>query len=427
MVLAAGGLWYAMNMVDTYILQSTIQLWWVYSGGIDGARAILSSIASSTITVAGTVFSITIVVLSLASRQFGTRILRSFIADRGNQIVLGTFLGTFIYCLLMLGTLRGIGGTGSIPQAGVMLSLILALTSIGVLVYFIHHISSSIQSHNVVAAVTNELMQTIERVFPEKIEKDSKGHGKLKDGPDFPENFHLQAYAITSSGSGYIQEIDLESLIGLAVKRDLVIHIQHRAGHFIGRGSLLVLASPREHIDEKIISSIRKAFILGVEQTAEQDVGYSIDRLVQIAVSALSPSYNDPFTVINYLDWLGVALCDLANRKIPSPNHYDSGTRIRVIEKPILYTKFLEIAFNKLHHAVQDHTDVITHILDTILVIGRSVARKEDREALLKQANIFYEAANRQIRGSDLEQVDEHYRAVVKSLVISPPNVSQIS
>jgi len=415
MVISAVILSYIMNLIEISIGDIT-GLWWVYSGSIEGARSILSSIATSTITVAGTIFSITIAVLSFSSRQFGSRIIRRFISDRGNQIVLGTFLATFIYCLLTLGTLQG--GDGSIPQASVMAAFILAIASIGVLVYFIHHIAVSIQSNSVIASVAGELRQTLHRVFPGIINERSQGRLELKEEPAILPEFKRESYCLLARNNGYIQEIDLESLLKIAVNNNLILMLQYRAGDFVNKGSEIAKVYPGKCPGDKVVNAILKSFIQGNEQTPEQDVGYSFDRLVQVAVSALSPSYNDPFTAITCIHWIGVNLIDLAGRKIPSPNHFDRNKQIRVIEKPLYYARFVKIAFDKFQHAAGEHTDVLVCLLDTLALIAGRVIRTEDYAPLFEQLNQLYEAAHLRLKGSNLQRVVKHYQIAVKAFQI---------
>ena len=135
---------------------------WVYTGGPEGARAVLSTIAGSMITVAGVTFSITIVALTLASQQFGPRLLRSFLRDLGNQIVLGTFVSTFVYCLLVLRTVRGNDDAQFVPHLAVTLGVVLAMLSLGVLIFFIHHVSTSIQASQIIASVAADLEASID-------------------------------------------------------------------------------------------------------------------------------------------------------------------------------------------------------------------------------------------------------------------------
>lgn len=412
MVIGAALLWIVMNQVDAYI-EDTIRFWWVYTGGVEGARSILSSIATSTITVAGTVFSITIAVLSFSSRQFGSRIIRRFINDRGNQVVLGTFLATFIYCLLKLGTSRGTDAD-SVPQAGIMTALVLAVASIGVLVYFIHHIAVSIQSNNVIFSVINEVGKAVGRVFPDVIDHREE-QKELKEYPALPEDFNREAHPIKTGKTGYLQEIDLEGLIETAIKNDLVLQLQYRVGDFINRESGIVKVHPGGRLNGEAEKSILRSFVQGSEQSSAQDVGYSLDRLVQIALTALSPSYNDPFTAISCIDWIGAVLSDLAGRKIPSPNHYDRDGRVRVVEKPKFYSMFVETAFNKFPQAAGGHPDVLIYLLDTLASIAGYAVRPEDRTALLHQADRLSEAARLNLEGSELQRVLECYRDAVEA------------
>ena len=146
--------------------------WWIYTGGTDAARSLLSSVAGSMVSVVATAFSITIVALQLASSNFGPRLLRNFMQDTGNQIVLGTFIATFIYCFLVLQTIHGKGDGYSffVPHLSVTVGTVLAIPSMGVLIYFIHHASTIIQASHVITQVSDDLANTIDRLFPEQIE-----------------------------------------------------------------------------------------------------------------------------------------------------------------------------------------------------------------------------------------------------------------
>lgn len=131
---------------------------WAYTGGAEGASLVLSTVAGSMITIAGVVFSMTLVVLSLASSQLGPRLLRTFMRDTKNQVVLGAFIATFVYCLLVLRTIRRAEDVAFVPHLSVTIGVLLAIGSLGILIYFIHHVSISIQADEVVARVHDELI-----------------------------------------------------------------------------------------------------------------------------------------------------------------------------------------------------------------------------------------------------------------------------
>ncbi len=168
MTAGAVGLSFASVHLDQVVKAEWVRaVGWIWAGSPEGARQVLSTIAGSMITVAGVAFSITIVALTLASTQFGPRLLRNFVRDLGNQVVLGTFVSTFVYCLLVLRTVRGGDVAEFVPYLSVTLGVAFALASLGVLIYFIHHVSGAIQAEHLIASVADELEDAIERMFPE--------------------------------------------------------------------------------------------------------------------------------------------------------------------------------------------------------------------------------------------------------------------
>ncbi|MBE9106625.1 DUF2254 domain-containing protein, partial [Nostoc cf. edaphicum LEGE 07299] len=279
-----------------------IDYWWVYTGGADGARSLLGSVAGSMISVAATAFSITIVALQLAASNFGPRLLRNFMQDTGNQIVLGTFIGTFIYCLFVLRTIHGEGDGYEqyVPQLSVTVGTLLAIISIGVLIYFIHHASTIIQASHVIENVSEDLHSAIKRLFPERI-----GHGEPEHSlgiEEIPMSFEKEALPIRANGTGYLQAIDNGELMEIACKHNLLIRLQVRPGKFLIQGSDLALVFPGKKVNKKLTKQINDAFILGKERTEQQDIEFPIDQLVEIALRAISPGINDPFTAIRCID-----------------------------------------------------------------------------------------------------------------------------
>ena len=185
MAAAAVGLSVAMIQLDEATTATMLERWsWVYTGGPEGARAVLSTIAASMITVAGVTFSITIVALTLASQQFGPRLLKNFLRDLGNQIVLGTFVSTYLYCLLVLRTVRGSDAEEFVPHLAVTVGVVLAILSLGVLIFFIHHVATSIQASRIIANVANDLELAIERMFPDAIGEDAGAAATVGAMPD---------------------------------------------------------------------------------------------------------------------------------------------------------------------------------------------------------------------------------------------------
>jgi uncharacterized membrane protein len=408
---------FAMVTLDRSSKSGPIEnLGWIYTGGPDGARTVLSTIAGSMITVAGTAFSIVIVALQLASSQFGPRMLRNFMQDTGNQVVLGTFIGTFIYCLLVLRTVRGDNYNVFVPQISVTVGIMLAIASIGVLIYFIHHASTSIQAWYIIGQVADDLNHAIDRLFPQKI-----GHGisqtKQRWVEEIPVNFDREASPVLATSSGYLQAIDEDKLMKLAQSKDLILRLNYRPGKFIVPGSELVIVWPGERVNEKLTKQINQAFILGLERTEQQDVEFCVNQLVEIALRAISPAVNDPFTAIRCIDRLSAALSCLAQRDFPSPYRYDDNNNLRVIAHPVTFANLIDDAFNQIRQYGRSDVAVTIRLLEAIAVIASQTKNKKDRAVLLRHANTIAQSSQEAVSVEcDRKDIKERYLAAVKAL-----------
>ena len=259
-------------------------------------------------------FSITIATLTLAPSQLGPRLLRTFLRDRGNQIVLGTLVATFAYSLLVLRIVRGEEGGAVVPQISITTSAALAVASIAVWIYFIHHVATVMQADHA-GGVGEELDDGIDTLFPEAIGRAPEQHG----GRELPE----PSAPVRACRTGYLQVIDDETLLESLCERDAVLRLDVRPGHFLFAGAAIGSVWPAERAGADLDEAIASAMGVGVERTPVQDVGFSIDQLVEIAVRALSPGVNDPFTAIACVDRLGAAIHRLADRAMPARERLD--------------------------------------------------------------------------------------------------------
>ncbi|WGV23449.1 DUF2254 domain-containing protein [Halotia branconii] len=388
---------------------------WIYTGGPDGARAVLSAIAGSMVSVAATAFSITIVALQLASSSFGPRILRNFMRDTGNQIVLGTFIGTFIYSLIVLRTIYGENYNLFVPHLSVTIGLILAIASIGVLIYFIHHASTIIQASHVIEGVSQDLDQAIARLFPDRIGLNPPEH-KLHLG-EIPPAFELQAYLIRANGNGYLQAIDNQKLMEIATQHNLLIHIKSRPGKFVFQGNELAMAWPSERVNRKLTQQIEQVFILGKERTDQQDVAFPINQLVEIALRALSPGINDPFTAIRCVDRLCAGLCHLVQREFPSPHRYDDDNKLRIIAEPVTFAGMVNDAFNQIRQYGRSDAAVTIRLLEAITIIANYTHNPQDRENLRRHADMIKRGSHEGLpEEQDRQDVQEQYHKALQAL-----------
>jgi uncharacterized membrane protein len=390
---------------------------WAYSGGAEGASSVLGTIAGSMITIAGVVFSMTLVALSLASSQLGPRLLRNFMRDTGNQVVLGTFIATFLYCLLVLRTIRRADEIAFVPHLSVTIGVILAVTSVAVLIYFIHHISVSIQADNIVARVGRELIAGIDEIFPQH----------LDDGvPDVPERqppaglleaINREGRPVNAGADGYVQSLDDESLVAAASKADVVLQVERGPGSYAVAGRPLVVAWPGERVSDELADQIQGAFVLGSARTPAQDIVFTVDQLVEIAVRALSPGVNDPFTALRCVDRLGSALCRLAQREMPSPYRYDGNNQLRVMAPALTFPQVADAAFNQIRHYSGSSAAVTIRLLETIAVVAECVCRPEDRAALRRHAGMIARGAHEGLaEREDRRAVNERYAAASRRL-----------
>lgn len=361
MVLAAITLAGGMIFADTHAGSGWMDgLPWLYAARPNGARQVLSVISSSMITVAGTVFSVTIAAVVYASGQYGPRLLSNFMSDRGNQVTLGTFIATFVYCLLILRTIRSADEAGAqggfVPNLALLVGVALALCSIAVLIFFIHHVPRQLHINHVVEDVGNRLLWGVDQRYPSFIGAPAPDQIADVEPPPVPPAFRLGASAgqaahralIAAPSTGYLQVVDDDALMAFAREHDLALRLQHQPGDFIQAGHTILEVWPPERYDEACAASVTQAFAVGSRRTALQDLRFLIDELVEIAGRALSPGVNDPFTALTCLDWLGAACSDLAQRRLPSPLRVDADGDLRVITHPVSFETYMERGFGAL-------------------------------------------------------------------------------
>ena len=403
--------------IDRRIGPDTNIFGFLYSGGPEGARLVLSTIAGSMITVAGVIFSITIVALTLASSQFGPRLLRNFMHDTGNQVVLGTFIATFAYCLLVLRAVHTVEGEDFVPSISVAVALVLALAGIAVLIYFIHHVSALMQAEQVISAVSRDLEEKIRRLFPEEAEdgaeRDVKGEARLR----IAEDSHPVSTDIPAARSGYLQAIDHHGLREIAGENDLLVTLPLRPGDFAAEGSTLVTVKSSEALEEGLAQHMANAVILGPQRTPEQDAEFAVHQLVEVAIRALSPGINDPYTAISCIDRLGSALCFLCGSEFPSPYRYDDEGNLRVLLKPVTFTGIMNAAFDQIRQYGRKSVAVTIRLLETLRMIAAQARTHEQREAILRQAEMVRRSSREALHEeNDILDVMQRYQAVVDVL-----------
>ncbi len=394
---------------------------WVISGTADAARQILTAIAAAVITVVTLVFSITIVTLTLASTQFGPRMLRNFIRDRITQLTLGSFVATFVYAILALVTI-GPGRHGEfVPHLSITVTMALVVIDVAVLVLFIDHIAKSIQLPQVIASIAGDLSRAIEA------DVSAPGAGVPKAGPSLSEmlvRLDEDSAVVRAPSSGYLQYVSMSTLIDIARQGHAVIRLLHRPGHFVMEGEPLANVWPAAAAPG-VARALGGAHATGPHRTLTQDLSFAVDQLVEIALRALSPAVNDTFTALACIDWLGDGLGKIASRWRPATVHRDAAGHLRVITVTISFRRLVERAHDKIRQASRGMPAVMIRQLDGLAKVMAYTSSPGQRDLLLAQAEMILRASEESVpEQADRVDVRRRYDAVLAAAVsaeASPP------
>ena len=387
---------------------------WIRTGGADAERQVLIAIAAAIITVVGVVFSITILALTLASQQFGPRMMRNFVRDIGNQVTLGVFVGTFVFSVLALGSISSVSA-GFVPHLSTSVAEALLLVDLGVLIYFIHHIAKSIQLPEVIAGIAHDLMESIDAEFPDRVGVVAEPQQPLERGKSVPELLKLideRGAAVPSQVSGYIQYVGYSQLIGIATRTDSVIRLEHRPGHFLATGRPLAMVWPRGAAPE-VALALSKAHVTGPHRTLVQDPVFAIDQLVEIGIRALSAAVNDTFTALTCIDWLSAGLGRVSGRVLDEGVYRDASGNVRLVESDPSYARMVNRAFDKIRQAARGMPAVLIRLIDSLGSIMLDTSTAEQRMVLRRQADMVLRLSEETVtEPNDLEEIRFRYRRI---------------
>ncbi|MGE0813996.1 MAG: DUF2254 domain-containing protein [Vicinamibacterales bacterium] len=355
---------------DVFRAPATVGL--LFGGSPAGARTALSTIAGAMITIAALVFSTTMIALTLASNQLGPRVMRVFMADRGTQMSLGVFIGTFAYCLVGLGAVDDTAAARFVPRLTVSGAFVLALTGLGVLIYFLHHVARAIQAPVAIASVAADLDRSVAR--------------RSRTGPDQPgprvrpvDVSASDDLVVAATRKGYVQIVDAEALAAVACAHDVEVRVSCRAGDFVFPGvplaRLRLPAGEAPAADSRRIAhDVAGAIAVGEERTPVQDLAFQFDQLIEIGIRALSPGINDPITCLSCLHQCTAALAAIAAQPEPGRIVRDSTGRARVFLRERDFEDFAGLVFNGLRTYGAGSRLVVLALLDALGQLARTVA-----------------------------------------------------
>lgn len=380
-----------MNRVDELLPAAILQnnLFAMY-GSANELRAVLITMATNTMATAGVVFSLLTLPLSTVAAQYGSRLLRVFLADRTSQFVLGMYSATFVYCVTAAASLAREDIQLTRSRVMVTVAVLLLLASTASLIILVQHISTMLQAPNIAAAAGVELREVVhtETLGEAWVGNDqSLGPGTMEPLPD--KLTSTAGYAVRLQHTGYIKFIDIEYLLALASERDMVIRLLCRPGRFVSSGSEVAQIWSADQADGRLNRQICRAFLVGNQRTPAQDVEYGINQLVEIAVRAMASGIRDPFTVMTCLDQMGDSLAHFARQGEISPYVYDREGQLRLIIEPVTFAGMLSAAFDMLRHYSRDNARIMLHMLDIIAVICQQVQSPAVHQELLHHINLI--------------------------------------
>ena len=378
----------------------------------DSARSILSTISSAMMGVAGTVFSITLVVLTLASSQFGPRLIKNFMYVRLNQVVLGLYISTYLYCLLVLNSISDSNGYTFIPSISILVAIVAAIINIILLIIFIHRIAISIQADKVVSDISELISEQVESLFPEKIGEENEKE-KNVDVNAAVSGYHRQT-SIKSSKSGYLQYVDSEALIEIVASNNALLELYCRPGKHLVKGAEIGMLYSDGKREKKVFEKIFNQFVIGSTKTSQQDLEFSIQQMVEIAARALSTGVNDPYTAITCIDNLTAIMCYLAQAKFPSKYRFDEEGNLRVIADILDFEGILDTAFNQIRQFSEDSPAVTIRLMEALTTIQGFTSIEDHKKAVIKHAEMVLSSGK--LNFEEKNDIDDLTERAVKIL-----------
>ena len=360
----------------------------------DGARALLSAIIGAMITAISVTFSVSIVALTVAAQHFGPRVLNNFVRQTSAQVVLGTFMATFAYSVLVLGAIRGTEPVADIPELAVSGAVALVFASIGALIYYVHHVSTSLQIGEIAAEIAEDLRSAFARLHADE---ERSGDGEPEDMPEAPED----AFEIPAKETGYMQRVDYDPIVRLAAARDAVVWVRREPGAFVVAGTPLALVHPADACDEAFEGTVRHACIVGRDRTLWQDPEFAAKQLVEVALRALSPAVNEPFTAMTCIDRLTEGLACVATSPPPHASWKDAGGRPRVYTRSQSFATLFRAAFDPIRIFAGTNPAIYARLLDSVTELALLTPRMSHREELSHQAELIRRSAAAALSDAD--------------------------
>jgi uncharacterized membrane protein len=386
---------------------------YLLTGSPASARNILTTISGAMIGLAGTVFSITLVVLTIAASQFGSRLIRNFMYIRLNQLVLGSYISTYLYCLIVLNAIRENEEIVFVPSLSVLLALLLAVFNIGLLILFIHQVAVSIQASAVIAGISTSLTKTIKSHFTKEIEEEKEENRSEEDEESIKAGFSHKR-SLKADRNGYVRYIDYGSLKTYVIEQGFLVELYYRTGDYLVKDMKIGVVYSNEKIESEAIQALLNRFIIGKNRTSHQDAEFAIHQMVEIAARALSPGVNDPYTANACIDNLTSVMAYLATVEFPHRYRYDDEGSLRIIADILTYQGMLDAAFNQIRQYAKGNPSVIIKLMESLIILYEIARRWSYKQAIKKHAQLVLNAARHSFEEeNDLQDLEKRSKMIL--------------
>ncbi len=373
---------------------------------VESARLVLSTIAGSMITVASLVFSLTLVALTLVSQQLGPRALLHFMDDRPTQIVLGLFIATFLFALVVLTRLDAEVTRGLVPGLAVIAAVALSVVALGMVIHFIHHIATRIQADVLIAELGADFRHAAQTFV-------SRGEAEDAFAYDAERENLLGWFEKASSrqvaleNSGYLLRFDTGAMCRLARDHQLVLRVEARPGAFVLAGHPVITAAPtgESEPDDETLSLLRDRLTVGSRRTPQASIEFDLKALVEVGLRALSPGINDPYTAASCVDRLADGIRVLMGRETEQRVTRDDDGDVRIIHMPEPFERNLSLAFDPITNAGQDNAIVLSKLAEVLSQLRGKASTIHQEEVITRQL-IGVIALARQGRFSQAQQAE---------------------
>ncbi len=365
----------------------------LFRSGIEGARQILTAVIGALITVTSLVFSMTVVAVSITASQLGPRIIQLFTKGHITQITLGTLVGNLIFAFVVLRAISGpVTGEDLAPALSLTLAILGTLFNLGLLIYFLHHMAQKIDADAVISTVSGELSDTIRNAVESGVSKTpAQDFDQAREELDHLPHAHITP--LYASITGYMEIIETGELLSLAKDHNIVVHVTEKPGRFVIKGTPVGKIYGQTPLEDDLASDILNTVVIGQQRTMAQDIEFSIAAMVEIALRALSPGLNDPFTAITCIDRLAAGMAELMSHGLPKAVFRGGGDELRLIIAPATFQGVFDTAFNGIRQDCAGKISIVTRILEVLTNLAYLVENNEQQEAVLSHADRIMNAA----------------------------------